>query len=75
MQWLSSTVIMLTFIFPGSFGAEDLRIQPFGGDVEEFVVAEDAVLQGGDDVLPAHAGIDGECFDSPLSQILDLVFH
>ena len=57
------------------FGAEDLRIQPFGGDVEEFVVAEDAVLQGGDDVLPAHAGIDGECFDSPLSQILDLVFH
>ena len=28
-----------------------------------------------DDVLPAHAGIDGECFDSPLSQILDLVFH
>ena len=51
--------------FP-QFGAEDFRIQPFGRDVEELIVAEDAVFEGCDDVLPAHAGVDGKRFDASL---------
>ena len=51
--------------FP-QFDTEDFRIQPFGGDVEELIVAEDAVLEGCDNVLPIHAGVDGKRFDAPL---------
>ena len=60
--------------FP-QFGAEYFRIQTFGGDIEELIVAEYTVFKGDDDVLPAHAGVDGKCLDTPLLQILYLVFH
>ena len=42
---------------------------------EELIVAEYTVFKGDDDVLPAHAGVDGKCLDTPLFQILYLVFH
>ena len=51
--------------FP-QFDTEDFRIQSLGGDVEELIVAEDAVLEGCDNVLPVHAGVDGKRFDAPL---------
>ena len=57
------------------FDFKYLCIQSFGGDIEEFVVTEDAVFQCDQYFLPGHAGIDGYGFYAPLTKILYLVFH
>lgn len=72
MQWLSSTVIMETF---PQLDAEYLRVQPFGRYVEKLVIAEDAVLQRGDNLLPCHSEYTATALISPVAQILYLVFH
>ena len=62
-------------VHPAELGAEDVRVQPLGRDVEELVVAEDGVLQRGDNLLPVHAGMDAKGADAPVLEVLHLVLH
>lgn len=57
------------------FGLEQLCPQSFRGDVEELVVAEDAILQRDDNFVTSHAGIDGSSLDAPFAQVAYLVLH
>ncbi len=54
---------------------EKIRGEAFGRYVEELVVAENAVLEGCDNVVVFHSGMYGCCLDSQLSQSAYLVFH
>ena len=62
-------------VHPPQFGAEDVGVQPLGRDVEEFVLAEDGVLQRGDHLLAVHARVDAEGADAAGAEVLHLVFH
>ena len=54
---------------------EDVRVQSFRWDIEEFIIAEDTVFQRNKNFLPRHARVDGYSFDPPLTEILHLVLH
>ena len=56
-------------------GLEDFRVQSFGGDIEEFVIAEDAVFQCHHDFFACHAGVDGQCLDASFAEVAHLVLH
>ena len=58
----------------------ELRAEAFGGEafgreVEELVVAEDAVVELGVDLGRGHAHVDGCGLDAASAQVVHLVFH
>ena len=57
------------------FGDEEFGAQSFWRKVQELVVAQDAVLQGGNDLVVLHAGIDGSGLYAQLAQASHLVLH
>ena len=74
MQWLSSTVIILIFIFCSLVRKISVS-SLFGGDIEELEIAEYTVLQC--DVIPACSCLSrmASALIPPLFQVLYLVFH
>ena len=62
-------------VHPSEPSLEEAGGEPFGGEVEELVVAVGGVVQGQLDILPVHAGVDRNGADPALGQVLDLVFH
>ena len=57
------------------FLLEEFGGQTFGRDVKQFYVAEDAVLEGDDDLFVGQTGIDGCRLDAPTQQIVNLILH
>ena len=56
-------------------GAEEVGGEAFGGEVEELVIAEDAVVKLRVDLGAGHAGVDGGGLDAAPAEVVDLVFH
>ena len=74
IQWLSSTVIMQIFIYAiwcGIFPYPAVREKYRG--ICNCRICSFRVWY--DDFLPRHARVDGKSFDSPLPQVLYLIFH
>ena len=57
------------------FGQEDFGTQPFGRNIQEFIFTKDAVFKLGDNLLPAHPGMNGSRLDPDTFQVVHLVFH
>ena len=56
-------------------GPKQERPQPLGTQVEELVSPVGGIVQGQVNFLPAHSGMHRNGFDTPLLEVLDLVFH
>ena len=54
---------------------EELSTNPLGRDIEEFVVAKNAVVERPDHLLTGHARMDSQSTKSALPQVLHLVLH
>lgn len=54
---------------------EDFSLKSLGGDVEEFVLSVDGVVEGGDEVVVVESGVECEGFDVSGTQVFYLVFH
>ena len=54
---------------------EALRGEAFGREVEELVVAEDAVVELRVDLGRGHAHVDSRGLDATSAQVVHLVFH
>ena len=57
------------------FGAEEVALQSLGRDVEELIVAEDAVVQHAENVVVHHAGVHRVGLDAACLQLAHLVLH
>ena len=56
-------------------GDEEIGGEAFGRDVEEFVSAQDRIVEHPDDVVAHHSRIDRLSLDAPALELLHLVFH
>ena len=64
-----------TDLHVAQFRLEEFGRQALGGDIEQFHITEDTVLEGDDDLLVRQTGIDGCCLDASSEQVVYLVFH
>ena len=54
---------------------EELAAQTLRGDIKELGISQDTVLQYSQDIITLHTTIDGSRHDTPLAQVMHLVFH
>ena len=64
-----------TDVHVAEFRLEEVGGKALGGDVENLNGAEDAVLEGDDNLFAGESRIDGSSANATAAEVLDLILH